>query len=152
MKNFIKHLFRSIGYEVVPYGVAGSNRRPICNLKAFLEDIRARSFRPKLILDVGANRGDWTRMTKDIFPEARFLLVEPQVEMKNSLNGLCSEFEDISWVEAGAGSELIEFMGERGYEIYDIAGYLRRPFDGALGQVDLAFAKREGILRRSNKW
>jgi|688.fasta_scaffold67064_1 FkbM family methyltransferase len=251
MKNFIKHLFRSIGYELVPYGVAGSNRRPICNLKAFLQDIRARSFRPKLILDVGANRGDWTRMTKDIFPEARFLLVEPQVEMKNSLNDLCSEFEDISWVEAGAGAkegklvqtiwddlagssflpdvdknllqsgkqrevdivtidsllvkfnlnipdlvkldiqgfelealrganslfgntelfiieaslfsfddvpgmpifrEVIEFMGERGYEIYDIVGYLRRPFDGALGQVDIAFVKREGILRQSNKW
>jgi FkbM family methyltransferase len=254
MKIFIKHMLRSIGYEVVPYkleGIVGSDRRPICNFKAFLEDIKARSFSPKLIFDVGANRGDWTRMAKDVFPKASFLLIEPQVEMRKSLNDLCSDFEDISWIEAGAGSkegklvqtiwddlvgssflpdvdenllqagkqrevdivtidsllvkcnlnmpdlvkldiqgfeldalrgatslfgntelfimevslfsfddvpgmsifrEAIEFMGERGYEIYDIPGYLRRPFDGALGQVDLAFAKREGILRQSNKW
>jgi FkbM family methyltransferase len=255
MKIFIKHMLRSIGYEVVPYyklgAIAGQDRRPICNFKSFLEDIKARSFSPKLILDVGANRGDWTLMTKDVFPEASFLLIEPQVEMRKSLNDLCSEFEDISWIEAGAGSkegklvqtiwddlagssflpdvdenqlqagkqrevdiitidsllvkynlnipdlvkldiqgfelealrgatslfgntelfimevslfsfddmpgmpifrEVIEFMGERGYEIYDIPGYLRRPFDGALGQVDLAFARREGILRQSNKW
>jgi predicted PolB exonuclease-like 3'-5' exonuclease len=35
--------------------------------------------------------------------------------------------------------EVIEFMGEREYEIYDIPGYLRRPSDGALGQVDSRF-------------
>ncbi len=255
MKNFVKQIFRSIGYEIVPIpsidGIAGSDRRPICNFKVFLEDIRARGFSPKLVLDVGANRGDWTRMAKDVFPEAGFFLIEPQTEMRKSLDDLCSDFKDISWIEAGAGSkegklvqtiwddlagssflpdvdenllqsgkqrevdivtidallesrnlsipdlvkldiqgfelealrgstslfgntelfimevslfsfddvpgmpifrEVIDFMDERGYEVYDIPGYLRRPFDGALGQVDLAFAKREGILRQSNKW
>lgn len=49
-------------------------------------------------------------------------------------------------------SECIQFMKDRGYELYDITGYLRRPFDGALGQVDLAFAKIGGVLRTSNKW
>lgn len=48
--------------------------------------------------------------------------------------------------------EVIDFMGEKGYELYDIPGYLRRPVDGALGQVDLAFVKRAGILCQSNKW
>ena len=49
-------------------------------------------------------------------------------------------------------SELISFMIPHGYEIYDFAGYLRRPYDGALGQVDICFAKRDGILRSSNLW
>lgn len=251
MKTFIKQILHSIGYEIVPYKdiIAGSDRRPICSYKAFLEDIRARKFNPKLVLDVGANRGYWTRMAKDVFPKASFLLIEPQAEMRKDLNELCSDFEDISWVEAGAGSkkgklvqtiwddlegssflpavdeklfqggkqrevdiltidsllasrslnapdlvkldiqgfelealkgaislfgntelfimeaslfsfmnnmpilrEVIQFMEERGYEVYDIPGYIRRPSDGALAQVDLAFAKREGILRQSNKW
>lgn len=228
---------------------AGSDSRPLCNIKLFLEDIRARGFRPSLILDVGANHGGWTRMALDVFPESSFLLVEPQPEMRQSLDSLCSEFQDVRWVEAGAGPkectlvqtiwndlagssflpfidekllrvgrqravniltidsilakqglkrpdlvkldiqgfeiealrgasslfgateifivetslfrflpgqpilhEVIQFMAERAYWLYDITGFLRRPFDGALGQVDLAFARSNGVLRQSNNW
>jgi len=49
-------------------------------------------------------------------------------------------------------SDVIIFMKERGYEVYDFAGFLRRPYDGALGQVDVCFAKRDGFLRGSNAW
>jgi FkbM family methyltransferase len=253
MKAFVRQTLRTMGYQILPItsaSNAGSDRRPICNIKLFLEDIRSRSFIPSSILDVGANQGDWTRMAKDVFPEASFLLIEPQLEMRKSLDTLCTEFQDILWIEAGVGSkegrmvqtiyddlaassflpapnedllqsgkqrevsivtidsllekkiitipdlvkldiqgfelealrgasslfgntelfiieaslfsfdspsmpllrEVIDFMGNRGYELYDIPGYLRRPFDGALGQVDLAFAKREGLLRQSNSW
>ena len=48
--------------------------------------------------------------------------------------------------------EVVAFMAERGYFAYDIPGYLRRPFDGALGQVDICFAKQNGALRASNRW
>ena len=48
--------------------------------------------------------------------------------------------------------EIIEFMASKKYEIYDITGILRRPYDGALGQMDLAFAKKDGVLRSSNEW
>ncbi len=49
-------------------------------------------------------------------------------------------------------SELIAFMHERGYELYDIAGHLRRPVDGALGQLDLVFAREGGFFRKTNDW
>lgn len=48
--------------------------------------------------------------------------------------------------------EIIEFMAARDYEIYDITGVLQRPYDGAMGQIDLAFVKKDGKLRSSNKW
>lgn len=48
--------------------------------------------------------------------------------------------------------EVIAFMGERGYEIYDVAGFLRRPLDGALGQMDLAFVRTDGFLRSRQDW
>jgi FkbM family methyltransferase len=252
MKKYIKQILRNMGYTLIPYqseSAQGSDGRPVGNIQTFLEDVKVRGFNPALILDVGANRGDWTRFAKAVFPEASFLLIEPQEEMRESLTQLCSEFEDISWVEAGAGSkkdkliqtiwddlqgssflpnvdekllqigkqreveivtidslieshslkspdlvkldiqgfelealrgatslfghteifilevslfsfsdvpgmpilrEVVDFMGEKGYETYDIPGFLRRPLDGALGQVDLAFAKREGFLRQSN--
>jgi FkbM family methyltransferase len=48
--------------------------------------------------------------------------------------------------------EVIAFMSDRGYELYDITEYLRRPFDGALGQVDLAFVKSLGRFRAKSSW
>jgi FkbM family methyltransferase len=44
-------------------------------------------------------------------------------------------------------SEVVAFMTDQGYEPYDVCGALRRTYDGALGQADLAFARREGRLR-----
>lgn len=49
-------------------------------------------------------------------------------------------------------SDVVGFFAERGYEVYDICGSLRRPFDGALGQLDVAFARRDGLLRESKRW
>ncbi len=43
-------------------------------------------------------------------------------------------------------------MFERGYVIYDIPGYLRRPLDGALAQLDICFVKSNSFLRNSIKW
>jgi len=48
--------------------------------------------------------------------------------------------------------EIIGFMGEKGYDVYDFAGFLRRPYDGALGQVDICFANKNGFLKSSNEW
>jgi FkbM family methyltransferase len=47
---------------------------------------------------------------------------------------------------------VIEFMFGQGYVPYDFCGFLRRPYDGALGQADIAFAKEKGLLRSSNRW
>jgi FkbM family methyltransferase len=49
-------------------------------------------------------------------------------------------------------SEVISFMADRGYVVYDFSGFLRRPYDGALGQMDVCFVKKEGIFRNSNNW
>jgi Methyltransferase FkbM domain len=49
-------------------------------------------------------------------------------------------------------SDVINFMLERNYVVYDFAGFLRRPLDGALGQCDICFVKRNGFLRSSIAW
>jgi len=183
-----------------------------------------------------------------VYPEARYLLIEPQVAMADKLDQLCRQNRNVEYVLSGAGSkegalvqtiyedprgstfvasageaqvrsgkqretkvviidsllqergfppdlvkldiqgyelealkgaslcfgrtevfiletslfhfyetmpttrEVIQFMADRGYELYDITEFLRRPYDGALGQVDLAFAKATGFLRSSSRW
>jgi hypothetical protein len=37
--------------------------------------------------------------------------------------------------------EVVAYMAERGYFVYDIAGSIRRPYDGAIGLMDLCFAR-----------
>jgi len=255
MKQLIKKALGSIGLEVrrinrASHNIsAGSTDRPIGNVRMFLEDIRARGFTPKGIIDVGANRGNWTRMALSVFPNAKVIMIEPQQEMQKALKELCDEIQGIEFIQAGAGKEkgqlvltiwedlagssflpetsneklregkqritpiitineaiedredfspdlvkldiqgfelealkgatslfgktqlfiletslyqfmpkmpstadCIQFMADHGYEFYDVTEYLRRPLDGALGQIDLAFALRDGDLRRSNQW
>jgi FkbM family methyltransferase len=48
--------------------------------------------------------------------------------------------------------DVINFMLSRNYVIYDFPGFLRRPYDGALGQCDICFVKADGFLRSSNRW
>jgi FkbM family methyltransferase len=49
-------------------------------------------FNPKAILDVGANTGEWTREMKTIFPDARFFMVEANMQHKGSLEKIGSPF------------------------------------------------------------
>jgi FkbM family methyltransferase len=259
MKRLFKATLRKMGLEITRIAkqsdsggstpIAGGIERPIANTRMFLEDIHARGFNPRGIIDVGANRGDWSRMAMSVFPSARMLMIEPQREMIPFLEEVCSSFESVEYVRAGAGREpgelvqtiwadlagssflpevhddnlangtqrktpivtidkllsergsfvpdlikldiqgfelealkgatstfgiaevfiletslyhfmkdmpttvdCIRFMADRGYELYDVTDFLRRPLDGALGQVDLAFALREGSLRSSDRW
>lgn len=254
MKRLAKAALRSLGFEIhrIPRAsmrdVPGSSERPTGDIHRFLEDIRARGFQPRGIIDVGANRGDWTVMALSVFPDARALLIEPQQEMLAPLQ-LLAQRTGIEWVAAGAGAEAgelvqtiwddlygssflpptdpallqsgkqrvtsivtidsllrerpafhpdlvkldvqgfelevlkgasslmgrtevfiletllyqflpacpltidcINFMAERGYALYDITEFLRRPFDGALGCIDIAFARCDGMLRASQQW
>jgi FkbM family methyltransferase len=49
-------------------------------------------------------------------------------------------------------ADVVKFMADRGYVVYDFAGFLRRPLDGALGQCDICFVREKGFLRESKMW
>jgi len=44
--------------------------------------------------------------------------------------------------------DIVTFMKERGFVVYDILGHKYRPLDGAMSQVDVAFVKESGQFRK----
>lgn len=48
--------------------------------------------------------------------------------------------------------DIIQYMSDHGFVIYDFLDGLFRPRDNALGQIDIVFVKRDGMFRQSHKW
>ena len=221
IRSIGKRLLSAAGYELRAQQPAGGHNRQIGRQDSVFGDFRARGFRPSLVFDIGAADGTWTAAVRPIFPEARFVLVEPrstaieptvragvgaregtatltdwdtgstllaidrsdvtqyQVPV-TTLDRLAAQFGmpdfvklDVEGFELealhGAGTlfgrtelfvievamyrfmerpmfhEVVAFMAEQGYFVYDIAGFIRRPYDGAIGLMDLCFA--QSLLR-----
>jgi FkbM family methyltransferase len=51
------------------------------------------------------------------------------------------------WDGAPLVADVVAWMREHGFEVYDLWGGHVRPLDGALAQVDIAFARADGVLR-----
>ncbi|MBN9119412.1 MAG: FkbM family methyltransferase [Planctomycetes bacterium] len=217
------------------------------SMEGCLRFLRERGVVPRCVLDVGANETRWARLAARVFPESRFVLIEPQEEMVPALAAFCGAHPSARFVRAGAAAQpgeavqtiwddlqgstfvvpaadqmlragrqrvtpmvtidevfagephlpelvkldiqgyelealkgagrlfgrtevfilevqlirsdlvpdlhaVVDFMHRRNYQVYDICGYLRRPVDDALGQVDLVFARSDGPLCRDHRW
>lgn len=53
---------------------------------------------------------------------------------------------------APLAAEVIRFMSERGFVIYDFCGQCRRESDNTLYQTDIAFVRADSMLRASKKF
>ena len=62
-----------------------------------LQLLRLSGFQPDVVLDIGANHGQWARKAYRIFPEATFHLVEPQAGCAESLRALAASTPNIHY-------------------------------------------------------
>lgn len=250
MKAFVRRWLHRIGYDLVQHNrTPARQNRLVGRMDSFLEDVAARGLEVSSILDVGGHCGDWAAMARSAFPRADVLILEPQQQMKPSLDAFCAANPGCRWKNAAAGAapgeltfhvwdddtcssflpsvgmsfglqtrprtvpvvtidallesgelkppqvvkidtqgfelevlkggsrlfgtcelfileatlipflkdmppahEVLGFMLDRGYVLYDIAGTLRRPLDGALTQLDLCFVPETGFLRRDHRY
>ena len=111
MKKFINKLIGLLGYKIIASKIAvnipniGSENRPVGSMKSLLEDLKERGLICKTYVDIGANNTMYSRMVKEVFPEADFCLIEPQREMKNYLEEFCKDFKNSIYFLAGAGAK-----------------------------------------------
>jgi FkbM family methyltransferase len=61
------------------------DRLGVPNMFWSLQNMQNNGFRPSSIIDIGAYHGEWTKETKNIFPEAKYLMIEAQASKINQL-------------------------------------------------------------------
>src|ERR1700685_57424 len=108
LKRLIHSSLKKLGYRLVRIeGQPGAED----SLSLFFSFLKAQGFNPRHVVDVGANRGNWTRIALRFFPDARYTLVEPQGFLKKYVQDLIESGHKIRWINAGAGdaSEKLTF-------------------------------------------
>jgi len=105
MRSRIKMLARStmrrLGYQ--PIAACTGFRSEVLN--PFLSLLKTFGFAPKHIIDIGANKGDWTRAAIQFFPDAHYTLIEPQDKLKSHIDDLIRDGYKIRWISAGVGDQ-----------------------------------------------
>jgi len=113
MKRKIKSLLRkildpmasSLGYQRgihVGGDALHEKSNLLQNFYGILNDVQ---FKPNHIIDIGANRGDWTREALKQFPDCRFTLLEPQAHMKESIRDILESNSKVFFNAVGAGKQ-----------------------------------------------
>lgn len=91
---------------------------------ASLELLKRKGFQPSHVLDIGAYVGSWTRMCKDIWPQANICMFEPQPEKKPLLNALTRSLPGLTLRSAllsdVAGSVVDFHLAETGSSALDL--------------------------------
>jgi FkbM family methyltransferase len=88
----VPDLMRGIKDTLRPYG-----------LETFFSLLRRLGFAPRHVVDVGANRGTWTRAAFKYFPNAVYTLVEPQDHLRSYSQDLIAQGCKLKWINAGCG-------------------------------------------------
>lgn len=103
LKKLIQSTFNKFGYRIARLESLAqtSVSQPAYGSELFFSLLKRYGFNPKHIIDVGANKGTWTRRTLQYFPEALYTLIEPQDHLKTHIQDLVDHGCKITWINAG---------------------------------------------------
>jgi FkbM family methyltransferase len=113
MKNIIKKIIIKLIFPIIKrLGYVKSEDNFLKNnlLKQMFENLEKIGFKPKHIIDIGANHGTWTREVLKYVPNAYFTLIEPQNWLKKSFQDLLENNNKITYLPVGAGKEKGSFL------------------------------------------
>lgn len=110
--NLLKKIFSSLGYNIHKKNIELYN---IDSMKSGLFRMHALGIDPACIIDVGAAVGGWTKTALEVWPSAKYELIEPLQEQQSILEKLRAEFSGVRYHQAVAG----EANGEIEFDVSD---------------------------------
>lgn len=99
IKRIIQGTLNNVGYRLARVTEPSEVNYGLDN---FFPLMKRFGFAPRHIMDIGANRGNWTRAAIKYFPQAQYTLVEPQDELKVYIKDLVDRGYHLQWINAGA--------------------------------------------------
>ncbi len=102
MKALIQSLLRPFGLRITRLD---NVRGPDYGREVIFSTLKRFGFSPRHVMDIGANHGHWTRAALDYFPEAEYVLVEPQDHLKVCVQDLIESGHKIRWINAGVAEK-----------------------------------------------
>jgi FkbM family methyltransferase len=84
--------------------LASGRPRQIADEEQAYRKLLARGYQPAGIIDVGAYKGNWTRMARRVFTKTPTLMIEAQVGKEPFLREVCLELPGVEYVSAVLGS------------------------------------------------
>ena len=105
IKNLIQSCLKKFGLRLARNGSPVPPVPPASGLDCFFGALKNIGFRPKHIVDIGANKGSWTRRAFLYFPDAQYTLIEPQDHLKAQIQDLLDHGCKITWINAGVADK-----------------------------------------------
>lgn len=113
MLSLLKRVTRALGLRI-------TRDRPSNRFQAVdecLQRMKKFGYEPALVVDVGANHGQFHRLIQPVFPDARYHLIEPQPACANSLRHLTEmnhrvQYHSLALTEPGI--PLVRLLGGGG--------------------------------------
>lgn len=150
LRRLIKKFLQSRGWALVYLGPG--REYPPAPIDSCLGGLARLGFRPKSLIDVGANHGAWTMTALRHFPDVSCTLVEPQAHLKSFIEPLVAAGKKIHWVTAGAGAQNGSFplyMNDRDNSCSFSAA--TKESQGSTGRtVEVEVLTLDELLRREN--
>lgn len=144
LKQWVRLAFAKAGYRV-------TRLRPANRFQAADEALilmRNLGYSPRVIVDAGANVGDWTRMARSIFPKAHFHLIEPQPACVKPLKRLLHSAEGLTYHAVALtkpGTSRVRMIGG-GDAGGGTGAWIARPGERALGEVECPATTLDALL------
>jgi len=102
LKALIQSLLRPFGLRL---SRLNNVRGPDYGASVLFPTLKGFGFSPRYVIDIGANHGNWTRTAIKYFPEAEYLLIEPQDQLKVCVQDLIDSGSKIRWINAGVADK-----------------------------------------------
>lgn len=74
-------------------------------MEACLRGLKQRGFNPRVVFDIGAAKGEWTKLALRYWETAQYTLFEPLIEREIDLNNLRDKHANVNYILAALGTK-----------------------------------------------